>query len=288
MRCGFLAAWVLLAAVACSRPPLDTTGMIHIESGEFVMGTNDGLPYEGPTHTVRLDSYWMDETEVTNRQFAQFVEQTDLVTTAEKIGDAGIFSPEEERWNLVKGADWRHPDGRTSTSDSRMDMPVVHVSWSDANMYCTWAGKRLPSEAEFEYAARGGLEGNIYAWGNEFTPSGKHQANTWQGEFPRQAQVTDGHAGLAAVKSYPPNGYGLYDMAGNVWEWTNDWYDPNYYRGSPVRNPPGPLDGSQKVQRGGSWLCSANYCQGYRVASRMFTEADSGLNNLGFRCVGNE
>lgn len=284
MRRWLLIASVLAVTVACSTP-LDTTGMVRIEGGEFTMGTDDGWPYEGPTHLVRLDSFWMDETEVTNRQFSQFVEETGLMTTAEKLGDAGVFSPDEGRWNLVKGADWRHPEGRASSNDP--NIPVVHVSWEDARMYCAWAGKRLPTEAEFEFAARGGLEGNIYPWGNEFTPGGKAQANTWQGEFPQQSPTTDGHAGLAAVKSYPPNGYGLYDISGNVWEWTNDWYDPNYYRGSAVRNPPGPREGRQKVQRGGSWLCSANYCQGYRVASRMFTEPDSGLNNLGFRCVGN-
>lgn len=284
MRRWLIAALVLAVSVACSTTPLNTADMVLIEGGEFTMGTNDGWPYEGPTHLVRLDSFWMDETEVTNRQFGEFVEETGLLTTAEKLGDAGVFSPSEQGWTLVKGADWRHPEGRASGNDP--DLPVVHVSWEDAHMYCAWAGKRLPTEAEFEYAARGGLEGNIYPWGNEFAPGGKNQANTWQGEFPRQAPTTDGHAGLAAVKSYPPNGYGLYDVSGNVWEWTNDWYDPNYYRGSAVKNPPGPREGRQKVQRGGSWLCSDNYCQGYRVASRMFTEPDSGLNNLGFRCVG--
>ena len=285
---GLYLFFVLLMTWACSKEPLNTEGMVHIPAGEFIMGTDDGFPYEGPTHPVRLDSFWMDETEVTNEQFAKFVEETSYLTTAEQIGDAGVFSPEQERWTLVKAADWRHPEGRTSSMDQRLDQPVVHVSWSDAVAYCTWAGKRLPTEAEFEYAARGGKEGTIYPWGDEFTPGGKHQANTWQGEFPRQEHAADGFPGVAPVKSYQPNGYGLYDIAGNVWEWVNDWYDPNYYRGSPVRNPPGPLEGREKVQRGGSWLCSSNYCMGYRVASRMMTEPDSGLNNLGFRCVGDE
>ena len=216
---------------ACSKEPLNTEGMVHIPAGEFIMGTDDGFPDEGPTHPVRLDSFWMDETEVTNEQFAKFVEETSYLTTAEQIGDAGVFSPEQERWTLVKAADWRHPEGRTSSMDQRLDQPVVHVSWSDAVAYCTWAGKRLPTEAEFEYAARGGKEGTIYPWGDEFTPGGKHQANTWQGEFPRQEHAADGFPGVAPAKSYQPNGYGLYDIAGNVWEWVNDWYDPNYYRG---------------------------------------------------------
>ncbi len=262
--------------------------MVHIPPGDFVMGTNDGFPYEGPAHPVQLDSFWMDETEVTNAQFAKFVEATAYVTTAEQIGNAGVFSPKLERWTLVEGADWRHPEGGISSIAERPDQPVVHVSWTDAVAYCTWKGKRLPTEAEFEYAARGGKQEAAYPWGDEFAPGGKHQANTWQGEFPHHEDAADGFPGVAPVKSYAPNGYGLYDVAGNVWEWVNDWYDPNYYRGSPVRNPPGPRQGREKVQRGGSWLCSSNYCRGYRVASRMMTEPDSGLNNLGFRCAGDE
>jgi len=165
------------------------------------------------------------------------------------------------------------------------DHPVVHLSWEDANSYCEWKGTRLPTEAEFEYAARGGLEGARYAWGDELTPGGEHRANLWQGTFPQQDRVLDGFGSHGPVKQFPANGYGLYDMTGNVWEWVNDWYAPDYFRNSPVDNPQGPRSGDQKVQRGGSWLCSQNYCQGYRVAARMMTAPDSGLNNLGFRCA---
>ncbi|MDE0103077.1 MAG: SUMF1/EgtB/PvdO family nonheme iron enzyme, partial [Bryobacterales bacterium] len=173
-----------------------------------------------------------------------------------------------------------------STSYKEMpDHPVVHLSWEDANSYCEWKGTRLPTEAEFEYAARGGLEGARYAWGDELTPGGKHRANLWQGTFPQQDRVLDGFGSHGPVKQFPHNGYGLYDMTGNVWEWVNDWYAPDYFSRSPVDSPQGPRSGDQKVQRGGSWLCSRNYCQGYRVAARMMTAPDSGLNNLGFRCA---
>lgn len=288
VRRGAFVIFAFLSTWACSNAPLDKTGMVPLPAGGFVMGTNNGFPYEGPAHPVRLDSFWLDETEVTNDQFAEFVEASSYVTTAEQIGNAGVFSPKLQRWTLVEGADWRHPEGDVSSISARPDQPVVHVSWADAAAYCTWKGKRLPTEAEFEYAARGGKQETAYPWGDEFTPAGKHQANTWQGEFPHHDDAADGFAGIAPVKSYAPNGYGLYDIAGNVWEWVNDWYDPNYYRDSPESNPPGPPDGREKVQRGGSWLCSSNYCMGYRVASRMMTEPDSGLNNLGFRCAGDE
>ncbi len=259
--------------------------MVRIEGGEFMMGTADGFPYEGPPHRVRLDSFWIDQTEVTNAKFADFVKATDYTTTAEQLGNSGVFLPANHQWTLIDGADWKHPEGPDSNIDSRLDHPVVHVSWDDAAAYCDWAGKRLPTEAEYEYAARGGLENAEFAWGSELNPKDQFRANTWQGYFPDQDRGEDGFSGVAPVKSFPPNGYGLYDITGNVWEWVQDWYDPNYYRVSPANNPSGPKEGTEKVQRGGSWLCSSNYCQGYRVASRMKTARDSGLNNLGFRCA---
>ncbi len=259
--------------------------MVRIPDADFLMGTDHGLPHEGPPHRVTLDSYFIDETEVTNEQFAKFVEATKHRTTAEELGNSGVFLPSNHNWILVDGADWRHPEGPGSSIDARMDHPVVHVSWDDAAAYCDWAGKRLPTEAEFEFAARGGLQNAEFAWGNEFNPKGEFRANTWQGEFPESDRKEDGFSGVAPVKSFAPNGYGLYDVTGNVWEWSHDWFDPNYYAMSPTHNPQGPEQGGQKVQRGGSWLCSSNYCQGYRVASRMNTDRDSGLNNLGFRCA---
>ncbi len=280
----FIPGVLVCVALACSKP-VDTTGMVRIDGGEFLMGSDDGFPFEGPPHRVLLDSFWIDETEVTNARFTEFVAATEHVTTAEQLGNSGVFLPSNHEWVLIDGADWRRPEGPDSNIDARMDHPVVHMSWDDAAAYCDWAGKRLPTEAEYEYAARGGLEGAEYAWGDEFNPKSEFRANTWQGYFPDQDQVRDGFSGVAPVKSFPPNAYGLYDITGNVWEWVHDWYDPNYYRVSPERNPQGPSQGAEKVQRGGSWLCSVNYCQGYRVASRMKTARDSGLNNLGFRCA---
>jgi formylglycine-generating enzyme len=278
------AAFVAAFLWGCSKPA-DTSGMVRIEGGEFLMGTDDGFPFEGPVHRVVLDSFWMDETEVTNEQFARFVEETGYVTTAEQLGDSGVFDPSISEWTLVQGANWRRPRGPNSSIDGRMDYPVIHVSWDDADAYCRWAGKRLPTEAEFEYAARGGMDGKTFAWGDELMPGGEHLANTWQGAFPIEDRGEDGFKSYGPVKQFPANPYGLYDITGNVWEWVADWYDPEYYRVSPARNPRGPKEGVEKVQRGGSWLCSTNYCQGYRVAARMKTEPDSGLNNLGFRCA---
>jgi formylglycine-generating enzyme required for sulfatase activity len=259
--------------------------MVRIAGGEFLMGDDDAFPFEGPAHHVRVDSFWIDVTEVTNRQFAEFVTATGYVTESEKQKSSAVFDLVQHEWALVTGADWRHPSGPGSSIEGLDDYPVVHVSWDDATAYARWAGKRLPSEAEWEYAARGGLEGARYPWGDELTPHGDYRANVWQGEFPREDFRLDGLAGYGAVKQFAPNGYGLYDVGGNVWEWVADWYDPEYYRHSPSDNPHGPRDGTQKVQRGGSWMCSENYCQGYRVAARQKTDRDSALNNLGFRCA---
>ena len=270
-----------------SAPPVDISGMVLIEGGEFMMGTDDGFPFEGPSHRVVLGPFYMDEHEVTNGQYAMFAEFTGHVTESERLGWSGVFDPSRNGWTKGDGADWRRPHGPGSTHLEMKDYPVVHLSWLDAAAYCDWRGARLPTEAEFEYAARGGIEGAAFAWGDELAPGGVHQANLWQGTFPEVDRTLDGYGSHAPVKKFPPNRYGLYDMTGNVWEWVYDWYHPGYFANSPLKNPRGPRGGDQKVQRGGSWLCSENYCQGYRVAARMLTAPDSGLNNLGFRCAAN-
>ena len=277
----------LVLASCAGGPPPDVSGMVLIEGGEFMMGTDDRrYPYEGPAHRVSLDSFYLDKYEVTNGQYAAFADATGFVTESERLGWSGVFDPRSNGWTKGDGADWRHPHGPGSSYTDMLDFPVVHLSWEDAAAYCEWRGARLPTEAEFEYAARGGLAGAIYAWGDELTPGGVHQANLWQGHFPDQDRTLDGFGSHGPVGAFPPNGYGVYDMTGNVWEWVADWYAPDYFAQSPTHNPQGPRNGTQKVQRGGSWLCSENYCQGYRVAARMMTDPDSGLNNLGFRCAG--
>jgi formylglycine-generating enzyme required for sulfatase activity len=264
---------------AAATPP----GMVLIPSGTFKMGIEDGFPYEAPVHEVALDSFWIDEHEVTVAQFQQFVDATHYKTEAEKFAWSGVFDLKSGEWTKVDGANWRHPMGPASAA--RPNDPVVHVSILDAQTYARWAGKRLPTEAEFEYAARGGLDHKKYAWGDELTPGGKFMANTWQGHFPEKDQAGDKFSGVAPVKSFPPNGYGLYDMTGNVWEWCSDWFDPDYYAISPKNNPAGPANGTERSIRGGSWMCSENYCVGYRVGARNKTAPDSGLTNLGFRCA---
>jgi formylglycine-generating enzyme required for sulfatase activity len=258
-------------------------GMVHVPAGTFKMGTDSGYPYEGPVHEVSLKGFWIDVHEVTVAQFAEFVKATGYVTEAEKFGWSGVFVPEKHEWTKGDGANWKHPEG--PASEAKPDEPVVHVSFADVTAYPNWAGKRLPTEAEFEYAARGGLDGKRYAWGDDLRPDGKFLANTWQGVFPNEDKGEDRFKQRAPVGSFPANGYGLYDMTGNVWEWCSDFFSENYYNESPKDNPAGPAAGKEHTIRGGSWLCSYNYCTGYRVASRMHTEPDSGLNNLGFRCV---
>jgi len=247
------------------------------------MGTEDGFAYESPVHTVTLHSFYIDAHPVTVAEFEKFVEATQYKTDAEKFGWSGVFSTAAKSWTKSDGADWRHPDGPQSTP--KPSEPVTQVSYADAEAYAKWAGKRLPTEAEFEYAARGGLSGKKYAWGDDFTPNKKFMANTWQGHFPEIDTADDGFSGRSPVGSFPANGYGLYDMTGNVWHWCADFFDENYYKTSPKENPTGPATGAEHVLRGGSWLCSANYCLGYRAAARNHTAPDSGLNNLGFRCV---
>ena len=300
----YLSAFVLLFCLllhGCSRQPRGTTtkpavaltndspvaatrpGMVLIRGGAFLMGGVDGMPDEAPVHQITVKQFWMDSHEVTVSEFSRFVAATNYQTDAEKFGWSGVFNIKTGEWQKTSGASWRHPDG--PGSEPNAEEPVCQISWNDATAYAKWAGKRLPTEAEWEYAARGGLVGKKYVWGDELRPGGKPVANWWQGHFPEQNTVEDGFIGRAPVGKFPANGYGLYDMAGNVWEWCSDWFDEQYYERSPTVNPAGPDAGKERVLRGGSWMCSENYCTNYRPAARSHATPDSGLNNLGFRCV---
>jgi formylglycine-generating enzyme required for sulfatase activity len=308
------------------------TGMVKIPAGEFLMGAGDkeGRPDEYPQHTVHVDGFWMDATEVTNAMFMKFVKATGYVTTAERTPDWAelkkqlppgtpkpadsllvaaslVFTPPgkpiqlndvSQWWQWVKGADWKHPQGPGSSIKGKENFPVVHVSWDDAMAYAKWAGKRLPTEAQWEWAARAGLTNQPYTWGNEPVDKGQPKANTWQGHFPDRNTITDGYARVAPVRSFAVNAYGLYDMAGNVWEWCADWYRSDYYQQAGTKklnNPAGPAASydpeeptvSKRVVRGGSFLCHASYCASYRVSARMKTSPDTGLEHTGFRCVKN-
>lgn len=271
------------ATSASTATAVIAEGMELIRAGRFLMGAADGLPVEAPVHELSVKDFLIDRHAVTVAEFGEFVRATAYTTEAEKLGWSGAFDMQAGSWKRVDGADWRHPDGPASSASSRE--PVTQVSWNDASAYAKWAKKRLPTEAEFEYAARGGLAGKRYSWGDELTRDGKYQANWWQGRFPDRNLGSDGFIGRAPVGSFPANGYGLYDMTGNVWEWCADWFAEDYYRVSPAADPRGPSSGGHRVIRGGSWLCSENYCTGYRVAARNHTAPDTGLNNLGFRCV---
>jgi sulfatase modifying factor 1 len=258
-------------------------GMMLIKGGSFQMGADDGMRFEGPVHTVELNPFFMDEHEVTVGQFSEFVAATGYKTEAERFGWSGVFDFESGDWTRVDGADWQHPEG--PKSNAQRNEPVCQISWNDANEYAKWAGKRLPTEAEFEYAARGGVIGKKYAWGDDLRPNGKPAANWWQGIFPEKNTNEDGFLTRAPVKSFGANGFGLYDMTGNVWEWCSDRYGENYYQNSPKRDPKGPETGEERSIRGGSFLCAENFCSNYRVAGRSRATPDSGLNNLGFRCA---
>lgn len=247
------------------------------------MGTNDGMPFEAPVHAVEISPFFIDEHEVTVAEFAKFVEATGYRTEAERFGWSGVFDFETGEWTSVDGANWRFPEGGKTAA--KPNEPVCQISWNDANEYAKWAGKRLPTEAEFEFAARGGLVGKTYAWGDELKPGGKALANWWQGTFPTRNLVEDGFLGRAPVKNFAGNGYGLYDMTGNVWEWCSDNFAEDAYAKSEKLDPKGPSSGSERVIRGGSFLCAENFCSNYRVAGRSRSAPDSGLNNLGFRCV---
>jgi len=263
-------------------------------------GEGYGEDGETPVHRVGLDAFRMDATAVTNAQFATFVKDTGHVTGAEEFGVSAVFhlafrgDPRDvvnraagtPWWLAVRGASWRSPEGPGSDVARRQNHPVVHVSWDDARAYAAWAGKRLPTEAEWEYAARGGLSGARFTWGDELTPRGRWMCNIWQGTFPTVNTAEDGFLTTAPVKSYPPNGFGLSSMAGNVWEWCADWFSPTYYASSPPHDPHGPDDGQQRVMRGGSYLCHHSYCHRYRVAARSSNTPESTSANIGFRCAG--
>jgi formylglycine-generating enzyme len=312
---------------ATKAPP----GMVWIPEGTFLMGTDDvsSFPNERPAHGVHVAGFWIDDHDVTNAEFAKFVEATGYVTTAERKPDweelkkelppdtpkpddsklvAGslVFTPTARPvplddlsawWHWIPGACWRHPEGPGSSIEGRANHPVVQVSWYDAVAYAKWAGKRLPTEAEWEFAARGGLEGKRYVWGDEFRPGGKYLANTWQGLFPVTNTAEDGFVGTSPVKSFPPNGYGLYDMAGNVWQWCSDWYRVDAFTElaskNVCRDPAGPNESwdpadpytPKRVVKGGSFLCNPSYCASYRPSARRGTPPDTGSSHTGFRCV---
>lgn len=308
-----------------------TEGMVYIKGGTFDMGAdnNQARPDEYPKHPVKVNSFWIDINEVTNTQFEVFVNETGYVTVAEKnvdwnemkeqlppgtpkphdsllVAGSMVFTPPtyavplndiSRWWSWTNGTSWKHPKGPDSNIEGLENHPVVHICYNDAIAYCRWAGKRLPTEAEWEFAARGGLENNIYPWGDEHIEKGLPKANSWQGSFPNLNTQKDGFYTTSAIKSYAPNAYGLFDMAGNVWEWTADWYDMNYYQTLPINevtdNPKGPertVDANnhsekRKAIRGGSFLCNDSYCSSYRVAARMPGEVNSGMSHTGFRCV---
>ena len=306
-------------------------GMTWISPGAFTMGSADDSSRrnEGPPHAVKVDGFWMDEHPVTNAEFEEFVKATGYITTAERaptweelkkqlppdapkpddsvfVAGSMVFTPSsgpvdraemQNFWRWQPGASWRHPEGPESDLKGRQDHPVVQVSWFDAEAYAKWAGKRLPTEAEWEFAARGGLEKKKFSWGDEFKPNGTFMANTWQGEFPYLNTKEDGFVGTSPVKSFPPNAYGLYDMAGNVWQWCSDWYRPDTYaqRANEVscQNPSGPAKSwsptnpsqEERVTKGGSFLCHVSYCESYRPSARRGTPPDTGMSHIGFRCV---
>ncbi|WP_449329210.1 formylglycine-generating enzyme family protein [Salibacterium lacus] len=274
----------------------------YIPGGDFLMGTNDEEGFnadgEGPVRKVTVSPYYIDAYAVTNREFSTFVEETGYRTESEEFGWSFVFYsflpenlgvwmqqlPGISWWYAVGEAYWYQPEGPGSSIEDRMDHPVIHVSWNDAQAFCRWAGKRLPTEAEWEMAARGGLEQNRYPWGNELTPGGKHYCNIWQGTFPEENTLEDGFQGTAPAQSFPANGYGLYNVSGNVWEWCSDWFDTSSEKRDTV-NPAGPETGDSKVTRGGSYLCHYTYCNRYRVAARSSNTIDSSTGNMGFRCA---
>jgi formylglycine-generating enzyme required for sulfatase activity len=282
-----------------------TSGMVRLDGGPFLMGTDtsEGFPAdgEGPVREVTIDPFLMDIGPVTNEQFREFIDATAYRTEAERFGWAFVFRghipperfdeivdrsvPGLNWWCKVNGADWLHPEGPDSGIETRGEYPVVQVSWNDAAAYAEWAGKRLPTEAEWEYAARGGLEQKLYPWGDELTPGGRHLCNIWQGEFPDRDTGEDGFTAPAPARAFPPNGYGLFGITGNTWEWCADWFHPSWHLAATRVNPVGPPEGSARLMKGGSYLCHRSYCNRYRVAARTSNTPDSSTTNIGFRCV---
>jgi len=295
-----------------------TDGMAQLPGGTFTMGNDqdDAFPDdgEGPVRQVTVKPFWIDEAQVTNEQFKRFVDATGYQTEAERFGWSFVFhlhlpKKMKERltqtsavvglqwWIAVPNACWKFPEGERSDIKKRMDEPVVHISWSDAIAYCNWAGKRLPTEAEWEYAARGDLDHKRYPWGDELTPRGKHMCNIWQGKFPQTNSAEDGFVGRCPKDAFPANGFGLHNVSGNVWEWCSEWFSPTHHQGlvngtpeQPLDNPRGPQQpdeqvGQRKLMKGGSYLCHRSYCNRYRVAARTSNTPDSSTYNCGFRCV---
>ncbi len=279
----------VMCLVGCLKSE-NYSGMVLVKGGAFLMGSEDGYPEEFPVHKMDVDSFWIDQTEVTNKQFAEFIEATGYITLSERVPSredyptadpsflvpgSGVFVPIQDAhaqdlswWQYAPGANWEHPEGPESSIEHRMNEPVVHIAYEDAQAYATWAGKRLPTEAEWEYAARGGLASKLFEWGDDFLIDGKYMANTWQGEFPIENTQADGFAGIAPVRSFSPNAYGLHDMTGNVWEWT----------ATTAR-------GNSRMTKGGSYLCAPNYCIRYRPAAKSPVTEDTSTNHIGFRCV---
>jgi formylglycine-generating enzyme required for sulfatase activity len=315
----FVALFLAKVPAASASEGAAPEGMVWIPGGEFTMGSQHFTDSQ-PLHRVKVDGFWMDKTEVTNAEFAEFVEATGYVTVAERtpspedfpgvppealVPGGLVFAEPEEAvglqdfrkwWTFVPGANWRHPEGPKSSIADRMNEPVVQIAFEDAEAYAKWAGKRLPTEAEWEFAARGGMDGQTYVWGEEFTPEGKFLANTFQGTFPHENTKADGFAAAAPVGSFPQNGYGLHDMAGNVWEWCSDWYRPAWglRKFDEVRvNPKGPDSAfdpaepgmAKRVQKGGSFLCTDQYCTRYMPGGRGKGEVLTTSNHVGFRCV---
>lgn len=281
---NYTALAFLFFLASCSTPVPEN--MIVVEGGSFQMGS--ARPHyedETPVHDVTVRTFVIDRYEVTNEQFELFVQATGYVTDAEKNGSGWVFRKGGKDWEQIEGATWRQPEGPGSTIEGRTNHPVVQVSWNDASAYAAWAGKRLPTEAEWEYAARGGRNQKEYPWGDELKPSGVARANYWQGTWPEENLLEDGFYYTAPVGSFPANDFGLHEMVGNVWEWCADWYDEEYYKNTPAINPDGPEQGEFRVARGGSWYCGVGHCGAYRNAYRGRSPQNASFNNVGFRCA---
>jgi formylglycine-generating enzyme len=291
-----------IAEDAPSTPGALPTTMVRLEGDQFFMGAKDPEGFaddgEGPIRAVTLSPFWIDVVALSNRRFAEFVDATGHRTDAEREGWSFVFAgllhdefpdtrgaEQAPWWRQVFGADWAHPEGPQSSVEDRHDHPVVHVSWKDARAYCRWAGLRLPTEAEWEYAARGGLEQRRFPWGDEREPGGAHRMNVWQGTFPSRNTLADGWFGTCPVDAFPANGFGLHNTSGNVWEWCADWFHADFHVDGPRNDPRGPRQGQAKVIRGGSYLCHDSYCNRYRVAARSSNTVSSSTANMGFRCA---